>query len=105
VKFSAGKPRCQGKDDDPTASADIEKPCLLRPAQVAKVLDQLLGLGSRDEGALVAHENVIPEFDRPEQVLQWLASATSPDQLTKRRQLDFGKRSLEFEIELDSLFS
>jgi hypothetical protein len=48
---------------------------------------------------------VIPEFDRPEQVLQWLASATSPDQLTKRRQLDFGKRSLEFEIELDSLFS
>ena len=65
----------------------------------------MLGFGAGDEGALVAQENVLAEFNRAEEMLEGLALAAAPDEFAQRRQFWLGKRTLELEIKLDAFFA
>src|ERR1041385_248733 len=105
VQLRIWKTRGEGERDDAAAGSDIEHAWIFRPGKIAQILDQLLGFGARDEGALVGYENMLGEFNRAEQVLERLALPASPNELPQRRQLGFGEGAFEFKIELNSFLA
>lgn len=63
--------------------------------------DESLGLGTRDEGAVVADELVAAEFDSAEKVLQRLAFTTAAQKFTQGGQLGLGDGFVEAEVEIE----
>ena len=75
------------------------------PGKIAEILDQLFGFRARNERTFVADESVVGEFDRPEQMLERLALAASPNEFAQGRKFRFGERTFELQIKLDPLFA
>ena len=105
VQLRVGKARGERERDDAAAGSDIEHARIFRPGEVAEIFDQLLGFGTRDEGAFVRREGEVGEFDRAEQMLERLALAATPNEFAQGRKLGFGERAFELEIKLDPFFA
>ena len=64
---------------------------------------QLLRLRPRNQRAFIAKKTASAKFHRPEQMLQRLTLAASPNEFTQRRQFRFAERPIEIQIKLDPL--
>ncbi len=67
-------------------------------------LNELLGFGTGDKGPAVAKKQSSEEFSRTEQMLKRFSSAPIPNEITERSKLGIGKRTIKFEIKIQTLF-
>ena len=68
-------------------------------------LNELLGFGAGDKGSAVAKKQSSEKFSRTEQMLKWFPSAAIPNEIPERSALRIGKRTVKFEIKIQTLFA